>query len=521
MKLLWTALCISLASASNLRSSCNNAPDQAACFATSDAATGEACAWCEAGAIPSECMSQEQAKDLPSGVFDCSTPALQSYVFASGRTVSVQADPEPSVNDICDDSVKSLSGYMDISGSAYDQDHEDKHLFFWMFEKRGDFDDSTPLIVWLTGGPGCSSTLALLTENGPCSVNDSGTGTETNPYSWNEAAHVLWLDQPAGVGFSYGKETDNNEKMISEDAYYFLQAFFQTYPQYASSPLYIVGESYGGHYAPSIAHRIWVGNEANADKTIRLNLAGLAVGNGLTDPENQYPYYPEMGSKNSHGIEVFDDATVEAMTAAVPTCTKLIHQCNSGDNALDNFACQSAFLYCNGALTSPYRMTGLNPYDIRKPCGNNPLCYDFSNVQKFLNLPDTKAALNVDTHHSHAWEACNIGINLKFHVDWMKDFSGFVADLLDKAGIPVLIYAGDVDFICNYMGNRAWTNALEWSGKSDFAAADEHEWKGYGLARSADNLTFLQVYDAGHMVPSDQPKVALEMISLFTQGGAF
>lgn len=101
-----------------------------------------------------------------------------------------------------------------------------------------------------TGGPGCSSTLALLTENGPCSVNDAGDGTTINPYSWTEAAHVLWLDQPAGVGFSYGDETDTNEAMISEDAYYFLQAFFQTYPQYLRKDpfLYVVGESYGGHY---------------------------------------------------------------------------------------------------------------------------------------------------------------------------------------------------------------------------------------------------------------------------------
>lgn len=123
-----------------------------------------------------------------------------------------------------------------------------------MFEKRSKDetvqDEEIPFVVWLTGGPGCSSTLALLTENGPCKVNDDGATTSVNPYSWTEAAHVLWLDQPAGVGFSYGEENDSNEAMISEDAYYFLQAFFQAYPQYARKDpfLYIVGESYGGTY---------------------------------------------------------------------------------------------------------------------------------------------------------------------------------------------------------------------------------------------------------------------------------
>lgn len=114
-----------------------------------------------------------------------------------------------------------------------------------------------------------------------------------------------------------------------------------------------------------------------------------------------------------------------------------------------------------------------------------------------------------------------MGINLKFHTDWMKDFSPFVADLLN-GGIHVLIYAGDVDFICNYLGNKAWTLGLEWSHKAEFNAAEEHEWgEGAGLARTANGFTFMQVYDAGHMVPSDQPKVALDMIQNFVLGGEF
>lgn len=308
-------------------------------------------------------------------------------------------------------------------------------------------------MIWLTGGPGCSSTLALLTENGPCSVTKDGKSTEVNQYSWTESAHVLWLDQPAGVGFSYGEETDTNEKMIGEDAYFFLQAFFQTYPEYQSNPLYITGESYAGHYVPAISHRVWMGNKESKPNTIKLNLAGIAIGNGLTNPEHQYPAYVEMVTNNSHGIKIVDDDTAAAMSAVVPKCVSLIKQCNSGDSMIDSFACQTAFLICNAGLTSPYQMTGLNPYDIRIPCKVRPLCYDFSHVATFLNLESTKKALHVDEKHSHNWDSCNFGINMKFHTDWMKDFSGFVADLLNDQ-IPVLIYAGDVDFICNYLGNR-------------------------------------------------------------------
>ena len=503
-------------------SACNGITDEQQCYATKDEDINQSCYWCKCSAVPSVCVTPDQARDLPAGVFDCSAPGM--FQFVEDRTHTLKEHGPLTNSDLCDASSKSISGYMDIKGSKYDENGENKHLFFWMFEKRGSDqqlqDEEIPLVVWLTGGPGCSSTLALLTENGPCSVNEDGESTSLNPFSWTEAAHVLWLDQPAGVGFSYGDENDSGEEMIAEDAYYFLQAFFQTHPEYQKSPLYIIGESYGGHYVPAIAHRVYTGNQKPTDKTINLNLAGLAIGNGLTNPEEQYKWYPEMVWNNSHGIKVVDEQAYEAMKAVVPKCASLIHKCNEGDSAIDKFACQSAFLVCNMGLTSPYQATGLNPYDIRKKCEFPPLCYDFSFVQKFLNLESTKKALNVDEEHSHAWSSCNYGINMKFHSDWMHDFSPYVSELLE-AGLPALIYAGDVDFICNYLGNQAWTLGLEWSHKTEFNADEPHDWKGAGLARSANGLTFLQVYDAGHMVPSDQPEISLDMLKNFLTGGEF
>jgi len=353
-------------------------------------------------------------------------------------------------------------------------------------------------------------------------VNADGATTKVNPYSWTESAHVLWLDQPADVGYSYGQGNDTNEEMISEDAYYFLQAFLQSEDgqKYKDAPLFIVGESYGGHYAPAIAHRIWRGNKELKDGLAALNLKGLAVGNGLTDPEEQYKWYAEMAFKNSHNKPVISEETYNMMKSSEPMCTKGIHSCNQGDGMLSSFACQAAFLYCNTALTTPYRATGLNPYDITKECGDNPLCYDFSHIEKFMNSETTKKALHVDEENP-TWQTCNMMINLSFHVDWMKNFAPYVADILND-GIPALIYAGDLDFVCNYLGNRAWTLNLDWKHKGEFQAAEEKDWNnGGGLARTSNGLTFLQVFDAGHMVPSDQPEHALQMITQFLNGEAF
>jgi cathepsin A (carboxypeptidase C) len=89
----------------------------------------------------------------------------------------------------------------------------------------------------------------------------------------------------------------------------------------------------------------------------------------------------------------------------------------------------------------------------------------------------------------------------------------------------VLIYAGDYDFICNWLGNQAWTLALEWSGKGAFNAATPTSWVVGGAAagqvRVAGGLHFLRVFKAGHMVPHDQPEAALQMINTFIAGGKF
>ena len=92
-------------------------------------------------------------------------------------------------------------------------------------------------------------------------------------------------------------------------------------------------------------------------------------------------------------------------------------------------------------------MTGLNPYNIQKKCGLNPLCYDFSDVETLLNLGTTREALHV-SKKLHKWASCNMGINLKFQVDWMNYSGQYVADPLNSV-IPTLIYVGGIDFMCD------------------------------------------------------------------------
>ena len=79
-----------------------------------------------------------------------------------------------------------------------------------------------------------------------------------NPSRWSQVANVVYLESPAGVGFSYGDsgDYDHDEKGVRDDMYHFLTAFFAAHPEYATNDFFVFGESYGGHYAPNVAYRI-------------------------------------------------------------------------------------------------------------------------------------------------------------------------------------------------------------------------------------------------------------------------
>jgi len=354
-------------------------------------------------------------------------------------------------------------------------------------------------------------------------VSADGQTTTSNAASWNSQANLLYVDQPVGTGFSYGTAFDHDEVGVGNDMYAFLLAFFSAHPDRRTNPFFVFGESYAGHYVPNVAHRVWLGN--GKSEGAHINLQGMSVGNGLTDPEVQYAYYPQMAVSTNQHQPAVSNATYARMQKAVPGCVSAIKKCNDGSGPVAKLSCAYAYETCNAALMEPYQMTGMNPYDMRVKCAKPPLCYDFSGVGKFLERTDVRAALNIRAD-AGTWQSCNFKVNHMFMGDWMKDYQTQIPDLL-AAGVRVLIYAGDQDFICNWLGNQAWTRAMEWPGKSAFNKAKLVPWTATSLVEedapagelwSASNFSFLRVYAAGHMVPLDQPKASLAMLNAFTSG---
>ncbi|KAH5535045.1 carboxypeptidase Y-like protein [Parastagonospora nodorum] len=409
---------------------------------------------------------------------------------------------DPSVLGV--DKVKQYSGYLD-------DNEEDKHLFYWFFESRND-PKNDPVVLWLNGGPGCSSLMGLLMELGPASVMKDGK-LKHNDYSWNANASVIFLDQPVNVGYSYSSGSVSNTVAAGKDIYALLTLFFKQFPEYSKQPFHISGESYAGHYIPVFA------SEILSHKKRNINLQSVLIGNGLTDGLTQYEYYRPMACGEGGWPAVLDESSCQAMDNAYPRCASLIENCYKSESV---WSCVPASIYCNNAMIGPYQRTGQNVYDVRRPCGDNQLCYDeIDYISAFLNKKEVMKAVGAEVS---SYDSCNFDINRNFLLqgDWMKPYHRVVPGLLEE--IPVLVYAGDADYICNWLGNKAWTEALEWKGHEEYKKAEMKDFKidgdgkKVGEVKSSGNFTFMKIHAGGHMVPFDQPEASLEMVNRWLSG---
>lgn len=440
-------------------------------------------------------------------------------------------------------SFKQYSGYLDASDT--------KKFHYWFVESQGDA-KKDPLVLWLNGGPGCSSLDGLLSENGPLLINNDGETLRTNPYSWNKIANVLYLESPAGVGYSYdttGKVATNNEEVATNN-YNALVSFMGKYPEYKGRALFVSGESYAGVYLPMLALKL--------QHDTAFNFKGMLVGNGLSSDDMNtnslifFAYY--------HGL--FADELWTPMTSAC---------CKSNNITADNcnFVGQHANDcgdYVAEALQYVYNI-GLNSYSLYMDCeggsdagfvrryafdmahvmkrksikqlikqlprapnqrraygggklGETPPCINSTASTNWLNKQDVRDAINIPDRLPQ-WAVCSEDVGNSYErID--NDLTGTYQQLLKRNGFRVLIYNGDTDMACNFMGDEWFVDRLP-----DVAAYRARTaWYVQGqvagfhkmiksTTASAATLHYTTIRGAGHMVPQWAPQYSYAMFSNF------
>ncbi|QRW08929.1 Serine carboxypeptidase [Ceratobasidium sp. AG-Ba] len=406
--------------------------------------------------------------------------------------------------------VYQASGYADLTAN--------QSIWFWFFDARS-HPDTAPLAIWLNGGPGSSSMIGLFQENGPCRMNSDEKTVSLNPYSWNAYANMLYIDQPVGVGYSYGDEVVGTSQDAAKAVWNMLQIFFKDakFSKYVARDFAIWTESYGGHYGPTFAAYILDQNAAIAAGTItgiKINLKVLSIGNGLTDPYSQYPGYVKYAQSNPYHPLVSSAEIKSANDSLYESggCMSQIANCYSRGN---HSVCSSAQDYCNsnivGQLAGEY-----NLYDVRTTSDAYP--YD---PTSYLSSSAIKSKIGAQS----GWTPSSFGVYNNFAAtgDWMRNSRPDLEKVINS-GVRVLVLAGDADYTCNYIGIESMVDALQTKFTSLYKKQAWSTWTVAGTAtgkyKNAGTLSYLRVSEAGHEVPAyGNGKLAVGQAALvyFTQ----
>ncbi|KAG6544855.1 hypothetical protein Mapa_013545 [Marchantia paleacea] len=413
---------------------------------------------------------------------------------------------------------KIYSGYVTV-------DEEHGRALFYYFVEAQFHPQSKPLTLWLNGGPGCSSLMGNFVEHGPFTVRDNAI--VLNPSSWNQESNVLYLESPAGVGFSYSNTTSDyttNDEKTAQDSFKFLQGWVEKFPEYQNRTFYITGESYSGYYVPQLAALIVKNNSS----TPSLQLKGIMIGNPVIDIEKDVGYATTLFYLWTHG-QVSDD-TFRKVRVVCGNYTDLSYD--------EDKACSSLLdtvFYNETGMFSFYNvLSDTCPSDsnatlltrrlqnFKFQIGSTKLqvapadpCHTFD-MEPYLNRQDVQAALHAHiANASYGWTSCSQVVNYNVTTETVEP----LLKLLIANDIRVWVYSGDQDSVIPFTGTRrtveSFSNSNGLRSSSHYQPWYADKQIGGWTVSYGSKLLYATVRGAGHMVPLDQPVRALQLFNSF------
>ncbi|KAM3232677.1 serine carboxypeptidase-like 45 [Capsicum chacoense] len=415
-----------------------------------------------------------------------------------------------------------LVGFQHFSGYVTVDDKKQRALFYYFVEAETD-PASKPLVLWLNGGPGCSSVgVGAFSENGP--FRPRGQVLVKNEHSWNKEANMLYLESPVGVGFSYSTNTSSyetvNDEITARDNVVFLQRWFNKFPQYRNNNLFLTGESYAGHYVPQLA-KLMI--ELNNKKKV-FNLKGVALGNPVlefaTDFNSRAEYFW------SHGL--ISDSTYRMFTSV----------CNYSRYVSEYYR-ENVSPMCSRVMSLVSRETSkfVDKYDVtldvcmssvlsqskiispQESAEKIDVCIDDETVN-YLNRQDVRRALHARLVGVRSWDVCSTILDYQLLDIEMPTIS--IVGLLVEERIPVLIYSGDQDSVVPLTGSRSVVHQLAKQMGLNTTVPYRVWFAGQqvgGWTQVYDNiLSFATIRGAAHEAPFSQPERSLVLFKSFLQG---
>ena len=434
-----------------------------------------------------------------------------------------------------------FSGYLDVANGT-------RHLHYYLVEFEGEQPETKPVVLWLNGGPGCSSLDGFIYEHGPFRIESKNPlRLKQFEYSWSKIANMIYLEAPVGVGFSYSDEDQDyqtNDDKTALDNLLALEKFFELFPHLAANNFFITGESYGGVYVPTLAEAIMKSDIAG--KYTGAPLRGIAVGNGCTG--NQVGTCSEKEKEKYLAKFLLNTALVSE-----PNKEKVAKECGDFKGQTPPSG------KCAAALVDMHSDVGyVNLYDVYGECHNGSelalkapvasspsqlysgliqhsavsarqlselvqgpvACIDSRLATMYMTRPDVVKALHVIAPTKYVWAVCANQIKYTSNRENLpRDTYPELVEYLKTT----IIYNGDFDACVPYTDNQDWTSNMNFEVVSSwhpwtYAASDEGHMQVGGYAtrykspKNGNDFSFVTIKGGRHEVPETAPEQAFELL---------
>jgi serine carboxypeptidase-like clade I len=453
---------------------------------------------------------------------------------------------------------RQYSGYLQANSS---------NLHYWFVESESD-PANDPVVLWLNGGPGCSSLDGFFYELGPFVIeskdNYKTTRLSLREYHWSQIANVLFIESPVGVGFSYSDDADykcDDDRTATENLLA-IQDFFSKFPEYLKSKLFLTGESYAGVYVPTLAEAIL--NAEAAGTYTGAKLTGIAVGNGCSGTEvgicgdgSQGTFYewsyliqtPFVDSALKQQVNSACNWTAAALNekfALSAHCVGLLNQASaeiSNVNLYDIYGDCVSGGCADRTMPKRGKVPAREEYSISSEDGTSrrlariiphgpDACIDSTAASAYLNQADVMTAIHVKDP-GFCWGVCNTQPGWSY-TSTRTNLPRDTYPLLVSA-IEVLVYNGDWDACVPYTDGQGWTQSLGLPVKKSWhswaytsASGATNQVAGYATSYEVSSLksensaivgaygnsfAFITVKGGRHEVPESAPAQAKEMLT--------
>ncbi|XP_016841474.1 retinoid-inducible serine carboxypeptidase [Nasonia vitripennis] len=378
-------------------------------------------------------------------------------------------------------------GYVEVRPKA--------HMFWWLYYTTANVSskyETRPLVIWLQGGPGGSSTgIGNFREIGPLDAN-------LNPrnHTWTKDYNVLFIDNPVGTGFSYVESLDllvTTNAQIASDLVQCIKGFFNNVTIFSKTPTYILAESYGGKMGVEFAN-LWYKEQLNGG--IKSNLKGVGLIDSSISAIDNYSFFASyllhMGFVDNNGYRIVDEIAKKLEAAGeAGDWNEVIHFTQKIENLIVNIT------------------NNMDWYNILKKVETASV----NSTDELVGLMNDKVkkALSLENR----WGVQSLYVFLSLLEDNMKPVIHQVENLLNESTLKVYVLTGQLDFIINTPGTlqwidkMRWRHAVEWSKAPMVPLVINNVIEGY--SKSYDRFKLFWVNRSGHMIPVDNP-IAMKSI---------